>query len=110
MSSYNSINGTTATENELLETPLTTEWGFDGVVVTDWTAVRSLERRAGPPGPGDARPGRRAGATRSSPPSRPAGLPRAAILEKVPRILRLAARVGALEGFDPAVPGTARAD
>ena len=43
MSSYNSVNGATATENELLETPLNSEWGFDGVVVSDWTAVRSLE-------------------------------------------------------------------
>ena len=42
MSSYNSVNGATATENELLETPLNSEWGFDGVVVSDWTAVRSL--------------------------------------------------------------------
>lgn len=42
MSSYNSINGTTASENKLLETPLSTEWGFDGVVVSDWTGVRSI--------------------------------------------------------------------
>ncbi|HEX7201764.1 MAG TPA: glycoside hydrolase family 3 N-terminal domain-containing protein, partial [Arthrobacter sp.] len=43
MSSYNSINGTTASENDLLKTPLSTEWGFDGVVVSDWTGVRSVE-------------------------------------------------------------------
>ncbi|HEY0936830.1 MAG TPA: glycoside hydrolase family 3 N-terminal domain-containing protein [Trebonia sp.] len=43
MSSYNSVNGTTVTENELLETPLNREWGFDGVVISDWTAVRSLD-------------------------------------------------------------------
>ena len=43
MSAYNSVNGATATENDLLETPLNTEWGFDGVVVSDWTAVRSLD-------------------------------------------------------------------
>jgi beta-glucosidase len=42
MSSYNSVNGVTATENELLETPLNSEWDFDGVVISDWTAVRSL--------------------------------------------------------------------
>src|SRR4051794_30804945 len=42
MSSYNSVNGVTATENALLETPLNSEWGFDGVVISDWTAVRSL--------------------------------------------------------------------
>ena len=43
MSSYNSVNGTTSSENPLLETPLNSEWGFDGVVVSDWTAVRSIE-------------------------------------------------------------------
>ena len=43
MSSYNSVNGATATENDLLETPLNSEWGFDGVVISDWTAVRSLD-------------------------------------------------------------------
>ncbi len=63
MSAYNSVNGVTVTENDLLETPLNSEWGFDGVVVSDWTAVRSLDSaRAsqdlvmpGPDGPwGDA--------------------------------------------------------
>ncbi|MHA6523689.1 glycoside hydrolase family 3 protein [Tessaracoccus sp. G1721] len=41
MSAYNSVNGATMTENELLRDPLRTEWGWDGVVVSDWTAVRS---------------------------------------------------------------------
>ena len=40
MSAYNSINGVTASENSLLTTPLNSEWGFDGVVVSDWTAVQ----------------------------------------------------------------------
>ena len=48
MSAYNSINGTTATENDLLETPLNSEWGFDGVVISDWTAVRSIDSRKHP--------------------------------------------------------------
>ncbi|MEZ5256200.1 MAG: glycoside hydrolase family 3 N-terminal domain-containing protein [Ilumatobacteraceae bacterium] len=42
MSSYNSINGDTATENDLLNDPLRTEWAFTGAVISDWTAVRSL--------------------------------------------------------------------
>src|SRR5450631_3164924 len=41
MAAYNAINGPTMTENDLLVTPLESEWGFDGVVVSDWNAVRS---------------------------------------------------------------------
>ncbi|WP_073907917.1 glycoside hydrolase family 3 C-terminal domain-containing protein [Mycolicibacterium sp.] len=41
MSSYNRINGTYAAENAwLLTEVLRGEWGFDGVVVSDWGAVR----------------------------------------------------------------------
>ena len=100
MSAYNSINGTTATENELLETPLNSEWGFDGVVVSDWTAVRSLESARhsqdlvmpGPDGPwGSAL----VAAVKDGEVSEDA------VDRKVLRILQLAARVGALEGFEP---------
>jgi beta-glucosidase len=104
MAAYNSVNGVTMTESPLLEEPLEGEWAFDGVVMSDWTAARSTEAAAraaldlampGPHGPwGDAlvdavRAGR---------------VPEAAIDEKVRRILRLAARVGALERVAPAVP------
>ncbi|HJW00103.1 MAG TPA: glycoside hydrolase family 3 C-terminal domain-containing protein [Arthrobacter sp.] len=100
MSAYNSINGATATENDLLETPLNSEWGFDGVVISDWTAVRSISSAnasqdivmPGPDGPwGEAL----VVAVKSG------QVPEAAIDRKVFRILQLAARVGALEGFEP---------
>lgn len=101
MSSYNSINGATASENTLLETPLNSEWGFDGVLVGDWTGVRTLESARysqdlampGPDGPwGDAL----VAAVRDG------SIPESAIDRKVLRLLLLAARLGLLEGVEPA--------
>jgi len=102
MSAYNSVDGVTMTENDLLETPLNSEWGFDGVVVSDWTAVRSLDAVAAAqdlamPGPAPAwadlveavRDGR---------------VQESDIDRKVLRILLLAERVGALEGTDAVAP------
>ena len=41
MCSYNQINGTFAAENEkVLTDVLRKEWGFDGIVITDWGAVK----------------------------------------------------------------------
>lgn len=98
MAAYNSVNGHTMTESPLLEEILKRRWGFDGVVMSDWLATRSTEMSAraaldlvmpGPGGPwGDAL----AAAVRAG------AVDEATIDEKVLRILRLADRVGALDG------------
>lgn len=103
MSAYNSINGTTASENDLLETPLNSEWGFDGVVISDWTGVRSVDSAKASqdmamPGPVGAWGDALVAAVQSG------DVPEAAIDRKVLRILTLAARVGALDGFDGVEP------
>ncbi len=106
MSAYNSTNGTTMSENKLLETPLSTEWGFDGVVVSDWTGVRSTDASANAhqdlemPGPKGHWGAKLVDAVNEG------RVSLAAVEEKVARILRLAARVGVLEGFEPAVTET----
>jgi beta-glucosidase len=47
MASYNQINGTTATEHDkLLNRILKDEWGFDGLVVSDWFATKTAVESA----------------------------------------------------------------
>jgi len=104
MASYNAVDGVTMTENALLTDPLSTQWGFDGVVMSDWTATRSTAAAAnaaldlampGPTGPwGDAL----LAAVEAG------EVTEAAVDAKVRRILLLAGRVGALDGVEPAVP------
>jgi beta-glucosidase len=98
MSAYNAINGTTASENELLTSPLKDEWAFDGVVISDWTAIRSLEsaRQAqdlAMPGPDSPWARGLLEAVRNG------TVEESSIDDKVRRLLRLAARVGAIDGM-----------
>nr|WP_062334436.1 glycoside hydrolase family 3 C-terminal domain-containing protein [Herbidospora sakaeratensis] len=59
MSAYNQVNGAPMAESPLLRDPLKAEWGFDGVVVSDWGGVRSTVASAlsgqdlAMPGPND---------------------------------------------------------
>ncbi|HEY1573082.1 MAG TPA: glycoside hydrolase family 3 C-terminal domain-containing protein [Pseudonocardiaceae bacterium] len=110
MAAYNSVNGATMTENPLLDSPLKDEWAFDGVVVSDWVATKSTVPSAlvgldvvmpGPSGPwGDAL----VAAVRDG------SVPESTVDDKVLRVLRLAARVGALDGTEsvavPPIPAT----
>jgi beta-glucosidase len=99
MAAYNAVNGSSMTASPLLHDILHAEWGYDGLVMSDWTAARSTEAAANAaldlamPGPasmfgpwGDAL----LAAVRDGKVAEPL------IDDKVLRILRLAARVGAL--------------
>jgi len=95
MSSYNAVGGVTMSEHDLLRDPLCQEWGFDGLVISDWTAVRSLAAAAARqdlamPGPDTPWGPALVDAVRAG------EIPAEAIAEKVRRLLRLAVRVGAL--------------
>jgi len=47
MGGYNRVNGTYANENKYLLTDvLKKDWGFDGIVISDWGAVRSTIKTA----------------------------------------------------------------
>ncbi|MGW6447268.1 glycoside hydrolase family 3 C-terminal domain-containing protein [Lentzea sp. NPDC055074] len=97
MSAYNGVNGHPMSENPLLTTPLKDEWGFDGVVVSDWGAVRTTVASAvsgqdlSMPGPWGPWGERLVAAVEAG------EVEEGWIDDKVVRLLRLAARVGALE-------------
>lgn len=95
MSAYNSVNGQTMHASDLLQHPLKDEWGFDGVVVSDWTAVRSVAsansgQDIAMPGPHTAWSAGLLDAVKYG------VVPEKALDEKILRILLLAKRVGAL--------------
>lgn len=95
MSSYNSVNGHSMSESPLLTEPLKGEWGFDGVVVSDWTAVRTVESAGS--GQDLAMPGPLTPWNQGLKSAIEAGqIAESIIDDKVERILRLAERVGKL--------------
>ena len=102
MSAYNAVDGVTMTENDLLETPLNSEWGFDGVVISDWTAVRSLD--AVPAAQDLAMPGPAPAWADLVAAIRDGRLNEADLDRKVLRMLLLAERVGALGDAAPIEP------
>ncbi len=107
MCSYNAINGTLGSETPMLNSVVKGEWGFAGFVISDWGAVRGVEKSAGEgvdlvfPGPRTAWSMGLLESVRSG------AVSEEAVDDKVVRLLRLAARVGALDGVAPLVdPGT----
>jgi beta-glucosidase len=102
MSAYNAVDGVTMSENDLLETPLNSEWGFDGVVISDWTAVRSLD--AVPAAQDLAMPGPAPAWADLVAAIRDGRVNEADLDRKVLRLLLLAERVGALGDAVPIEP------
>jgi beta-glucosidase len=105
MSAYNSVNGSTMTENrELQVAVLREEWGYDGVVVSDWLAARDTVRAitggldVAMPGPVTVFGPALACAVRDG------RVAESVVDDAVRRVLLLAARVGLLAGAEPAVP------
>ncbi|MFB9893692.1 beta-glucosidase family protein [Planobispora takensis] len=105
MAAYNAVNGITMTEHRALQRDLLKgEWGFDGFVVSDWTAARSTEATAeggldvAMPGPSGPWGGKLEAAVREG------RVPEEIVDDQVRRVLRLARRVGALK---PPGAGTA---
>ncbi|MET9852668.1 glycoside hydrolase family 3 C-terminal domain-containing protein [Streptomyces sp. NPDC006450] len=105
MTAYNRVNGVFMSENaHLVNEVLRAEWGFDGCNVSDWMAARSTtgDILGGldvvMPGPVGVYGAPLADAVRSG------EVPESAVDDAVRNVLRLAARVGILEGA-PAVVG-----
>ena len=104
MAAYNQVNGSTMTEHRYLQNEvLRGEWGFDGYIVSDWLAARSTVGAllggldVAMPGPGTVYGEALVAAVGAGEVAEPA------VDDAVRRVLRLAARVGILDGAPPAV-------
>ena len=110
MAAYNQVDGHSMSEHtELNDGVLRDEWGFDGALVSDWTGARDTVRAAlggldvAMPGPDTVYGEHLVAAVHDG------RVPEAAVDELARRVLRLAARVGLLEGA-PAVVAEAPAE
>ncbi|MET8875509.1 glycoside hydrolase family 3 C-terminal domain-containing protein [Nocardia sp. NPDC004604] len=104
MAAYNSVNGTTMTEHSALQNDiLRARWGFDGAIVSDWTAARDTVGAASGgldiamPGPRSVFGSALAEAVRAG------RVPEVTVEQMARHMLRLAARVGVLADAPPAV-------
>jgi beta-glucosidase len=104
MSAYNGVNGLPMASNGPLQSGvLKDEWGFDGIVVSDWRAARDTVGAAlggldiAMPAMENPWGEKLVAAVRAG------EVPEDLIDDKVRRVLRLAARVGVLDGVPPAV-------
>lgn len=104
MTAYNSVNGTTMTEHRyLVNEILRGEWGFDGFNVSDWMAARSTTGDieggldVAMPGPKTVYGEPLAQAVRDG------RVQESTVDDAVRNVLRLAARVGILDGAEPVV-------
>jgi beta-glucosidase len=99
MASYNRLNGTHASENpRLLQEILRAEWGFNGLVVSDWTATNSTAGAVNAgldlemPGPTEHRGQLLVDAVKRGEASR------SAVAASATRVLKLVERAGAFDG------------
>ncbi|MFG3259586.1 glycoside hydrolase family 3 C-terminal domain-containing protein [Streptomyces sp. NPDC048172] len=104
MAAYNGVDGTTMSEHDALNNGvLRGEWGFDGVLVSDWTGARDTVRCAlggldlAMPGPHTVYGEHLVHAVREG------RVPEETVDALARRVLLLGARAGVLEGAPPAV-------
>lgn len=109
MTAYNSVNGTTMTEHRyLVNEVLRGEWGFDGFNVSDWMAARSTVADieggldVAMPGPTTVYGEKLAAAVRAG------EVTETKVDDAVRNVLRLAARVGILDGAERRSPNSRR--
>ena len=104
MSSYNQLNGTFTSENEwLLTTVLRREWGYDGVVMSDWFGSHSTAATINAgldlemPGPPRDRGAKLVAAVNEG------KVAREKVRERALNMLRLLVRTGAIDDHGPHV-------